>query len=67
MPDDDAEDEGLQVAEIKIRRSLHDSGNDSSDQVWVTTSEGMSLLEALGLLRFAEMTIIEEFSQDDGE
>ena len=62
---DDEQDEGLQVAEITITRRLVDGP--TSDQVWVSYSDGLTLLDALGLLRFAEMSVIDDFNESDPE
>ena len=60
-----ADDEGYQVAEITISRRLVDGPD--SDQVWVHWSEGITLLEALGMLKMAEMTVIDDFQSEDEE
>lgn len=57
---DDEPNEGLAVAEITVSRRLVDGPN--SDQVWVNWSEDITLLEALGMLRMAEMTIVDDFN-----
>lgn len=66
MSDDDP-DEGLQVAEITITRRFVNMDGPDSDQVSVSYSESMTLIDALGLLRFAEMSIIDDFNDSEEE
>jgi hypothetical protein len=49
-------DEGLETARVTITRVLTPEGQ---DQHFVEATPGMSLVEALGLLRLAEDTLIQ--------
>lgn len=66
MGDDEAvEGEGFEVASITVTRRLVDGPD--SDQVWVNWSDGITMLEALGMLRMAEMTIVDDFNNPEEE
>lgn len=54
----------LDITKITIKRTLTPDGG---DEVWVKHSDGSSLVELLGLLRFAEDSIIREKMEEDHE
>lgn len=62
-----ATDNGLETARITITRVLTTDDGDNGDQVWVETSDGMSLVETLGLLRFAEDSVIRDAMDFEGD
>lgn len=58
-------EDGMEFARIVITRCLTDDGDDRHS---VEATSGMSLIEALGMLRLAESTVLEfPPSADDGE
>jgi hypothetical protein len=63
-----SDDDGLQVAEITVTRRFYVTDDPTeSDQISVSWSDGMTLIDALGLLRFAEMSVIEDFNTPEEE
>ena len=50
----------LEVARIEITRALTDSDGEDRDLIGVTFADDLTLIEALGMLRMAELTIIAE-------
>lgn len=64
--------DGLETARITITRTLHDEyGDDRDDRITTEVDPpGMSLVETLGLLRFAEDSVIRNAmgeGEDDDE
>ena len=59
MTDDD---EGFEVARITIRRVILNGGD---DVVRVEYSDGLTLLDGLGMLAFATVTAPEDVDEDD--
>ena len=58
-------EDGMEFARIVITRCLTDDGDDRHS---VEATQGMSLIEALGMLRLAESTVLEfPPGADDGE
>lgn len=58
-------DDGMEFARIVITRVLTEDGDDVHN---VEATAGMSLIEALGMLRLAESTVLEfPPGEDDGE
>lgn len=57
-------DETYETARITITRVLSDEG---ADETFVDATEGMGLVEALGLLRLAEDTLIKFPPTMEGE
>lgn len=53
----------METARITITRSLSEDGHDFT---MVATSEGMSTIEALGMLRLAENSILRDDDEPDG-
>lgn len=53
--------EPVEFGRVSVVRKMTEDGHDFT---MVTTSEGMSIIEALGMLRLAESTILRE---DDDE
>jgi len=50
-----SEDSGLEIARLTITRTL---GDDDSDIVQVIPSDGLSMIEALGMLELSKDTLI---------
>lgn len=63
MADDDV-DEGVEIARITIVKSFNDAA-DGGFMVATTYSEGLALVDALGMLAFSTQMTVREYLGDD--
>lgn len=64
-PDTDADPpQGVEVARITIVKTF-DADADGGAAVWTTYSDGLTLIDALGMLAFAQATTFHNYRGDE--